>query len=55
MCVRNLTAPCRCSVDLTAAGGRTILSEYLMCHVGVYDSAHQRPTDRRVSSMKNRP
>ena len=40
-------------VEETYARRRPIISEHFVCHIGVDDSAHQRPTERRASSMKN--
>ena len=37
------------------AGWGGIIAEHFIDHVGIDDPAHQRPTERRTSSMKNCP
>ena len=51
----QLSAWARQPIEESLAGWRAVASEYLVCHVGINDSAHYRPIDRLVSSMKNRP
>ena len=49
----QLSAWARQPIEESLAGWRSVASEYFECHVGINDSAHYNPIDRRVSSMKN--
>ena len=51
----QLSAWARQPIEESLAGWRSVASEYFECHVGINDSAHYSPIDRRVSSMKNWP
>ena len=42
-------------VEESFASRGGFIAEHFVGHVGIDDSAHQRPTERRVSSMKNCP
>lgn len=42
-------------IEEVPACRRAAVSEYFVGHVGIDDPAHQRPTERRASSMKNCP
>ena len=51
----QLSACTREPVEEASAGRGGIIAEHFVCHVGIDDPAHQRPTERRTSSMKNCP
>ena len=51
----QLAARTRKPVEEPSAGRGAIFTEHFVCHVGIDDPAHQRPTERRTSSMKNCP
>ena len=42
-------------VEEAFARRRPVVSEHFIGHVGIDDRTHQRPTERRASSMKNCP
>ena len=51
----QLSACTRKPIEEASAGRGRIIAEHFICHVGIDDPAHQRPTERRTSSMKNCP
>ena len=51
----QLPARAREPIEETFARRGSVVSEHFVRHVGINDPAHQRPTERRASSMKNCP
>ena len=51
----QLPARTREPIEEASAGRGGIIAKHFVCHIGIDDPAHQRPTERRTSSMKNCP